>query len=152
MLSKRLVESVKRHEGLRLASYVDSEGVWTIGYGHNLESHGLPKQYQPYVVIDRDTAERWLRQDIMEARREAEQFAAYHALDTRARRDVFIELVFNMGAGTLAQFKKALTAMEAGDWQQAAAELLDSKWRRQVKGRALTLATLMEVGKYHETP
>ena len=32
-----LVNSKKKHECSRLDMYKDTVGVWTIGYGHNLE-------------------------------------------------------------------------------------------------------------------
>ncbi len=32
--SKAGIDLIKKYEGLRLSSYVDSAGVWTIGYGH----------------------------------------------------------------------------------------------------------------------
>jgi GH24 family phage-related lysozyme (muramidase) len=55
------VAFLKNQEGLRLKSYADSAGVWTIGYGHT----------GPEVVrgmaISEPMAERLLKQDVVEA-------------------------------------------------------------------------------------
>ena len=34
---QRLVASLEKHEGYRDKAYQDTEGVWTIGYGTNLQ-------------------------------------------------------------------------------------------------------------------
>jgi len=36
----KLRKMLIRHEGLRLRPYKCTSGRWTVGYGHNLESHG----------------------------------------------------------------------------------------------------------------
>ena len=44
------------------------------------------------------------------------------------------------------KFRKMLAAMEEGDFDQAAQEMLDSRWAEQVKGRAIELARRMAMG------
>ena len=55
-------------------------------------------------------------------------------------------MMFKMGRPRLSQFKLFLMALEAADYEMAAAEMLDSKWADQVKGRAETLAKMMASG------
>jgi lysozyme len=38
--------------------------------------------------------------------------------------------------------------MERGDYQEAATEFLDSRWAKQVGGRALELTDLIKTGEY----
>lgn len=55
---------------------------------------------------------------------------------------------FNIGLARLKGFAKALAAIERGDYKTAAAEMLDSKWARQVGKRASELAKQMETGQW----
>jgi len=43
-------------------------------------------------------------------------------------------------------FKKFLAAMEAGEWETAGVEMLDSKWARQVGPRSTRLRDLVLEG------
>ena len=36
MNTSRLAESIRVHEGYRRYPYVDSEGYWTVGWGHKI--------------------------------------------------------------------------------------------------------------------
>jgi lysozyme len=64
------------------------------------------------------------------------------------RRFVVKNMLFNIGLGRLLGFKKMLAAVRAGDYDRAAEEMMDSKWARQVKGRAVELAEMMRTGEY----
>ena len=52
-----------------------------------------------------------------------------------------INMSFNLGT-RLMNFRKMLAAMEAGDWELAADEALNSKWAGQVGARATRIADL----------
>ncbi|CAI1074062.1 Phage-related lysozyme (muraminidase) [Serratia quinivorans] len=56
-ISDKGIEFIKKEEGLRLAAYLDSVGIWTIGYGH---TGGVI----PGSSISREQAEYLLREDI----------------------------------------------------------------------------------------
>lgn len=134
----RLVASLEKHEGFRDKAYQDTEGVWTIGYGTNLQE----------LRIDEFLARRWLMEDLAEAIRGAKRFPEYRDLDTQVRREVFVEMVYNMGPSRVAGFRNMLSAIRRNDWEDAANEMLDSKWARQVGQRARTLSELMRNGHY----
>lgn len=133
---EKLAARVRRNEGLSYLPYRCSAGALTIGYGHNLEARG----------IDITVAELLLKQDLEIAEKEVKNaFIWWPKLDD-ARMGVLVEMCFNMGISRLVGFKKMLAAVEAGEYQTAAQEMLDSKWARQVKGRAVELAKNMETG------
>lgn len=137
---QRLVASLEKHEGYRDKAYQDTEGVWTIGYGTNLQE----------LKIDEFLARKWLMEDLTEAIRGAKRFPEYRDLDTQLRREVFVEMVYNMGPSRVAGFKNMLAAIRRQDWDDAASEMLDSKWARQVGRRARTLAENMRNGRTTE--
>jgi lysozyme len=60
-----------------------------------------------------------------------------------ARRLVIADMVFNMGYRRFLSFVKTNAALEAGDYSEAAAEMMDSKWYRQTGRRARKLCSIM---------
>jgi len=68
--------------------------------------------------------------------------------DDSVRHDVFVDMVFNMGISRFSKFKKMLAAYEVDNYLEASRQMLDSKWARQVKGRAKRLAKMMKTGVY----
>ena len=51
--------------------------------------------------------------------------------------------MFNLGYDRLSKFKKFLYALKKGLYEDAANEMLDSLWAKQVGNRATQLAALM---------
>lgn len=123
-----LLDQLRRDEGVRPAMYIDSVGIATIGVGHRLDLPLCP------AAIDAQ-----LRHDVEMADLACQRFAFWPRL-SEARRGVLINLCFNVGLQGLLGFAKMLAAIEADDWQRAAAELLDSRYATQVGDRAKRLA------------
>ncbi|MCK9592700.1 MAG: hypothetical protein M0Q91_11915 [Methanoregula sp.] len=55
-------------------------------------------------------------------------------------KEVLINMCFNMGIKNLMTFKNTLFAMSVGEYKRAADNMLKSKWRKQVKDRAVRLS------------
>jgi len=146
ILSQQLLASVKRGEGERLDAYQDSKGIWTIGYGTNLQE----------LHISKTLAEQWLADKLMQAAMYAQGFGWWAEL-TPARKDVVIEMLYNLGGPRFGGFKKFIHALDTRQWDHAADEMLDSKWHREDVGkpgiqgdtdRAERLAHQMRSGEY----
>lgn len=129
-----LIERIKRHEGLRLKPYRCTSGKLTIGYGRNLEDNGIS-------VAEADSL---LNEDIKRCEAECQKALPWFTRLNSTRQGVIVELDFNLGLTRLLGFKKMLAACEQGNYEQAAREMLDSLWARQVGQRAVTLAELMK--------
>ena len=139
----RLRGQVKADEGFRGQMYRDSLGNWTIGYGRLLEpSRG--------GGISKDEAEYLLSNDLRTAERLCEAMPAYEDLSP-VRQAVLIAMCFTMGAVALRGFTRMFAALEQQAYEQAAFEMLDSRWARQVKGRAHRLAQQMKTGDWDVT-
>lgn len=139
----RLFARLTRVEGRRNKMYKDTKGIWTIGIGHNLEARGVSD-----AVIDL-----MLEEDLADFVAQLDRnIPWWRNLDT-VRREIMIELCFNMGWGDgnhgLSSFKQTLANIQRGDYAKAAAGLRASKWARDVKEyRAGTLANAMESGAW----
>jgi len=131
-----LSERVKEAEGLRLKPYRCPAGKLTIGYGRNLEDRGITEA----------EAEHLLENDLDAARWEVQKRVPGFADLSLERRNVLVEMAFNLGIGGVMRFTGMLAAIRLGDYETAAVEMLDSKWAKQVGRRARMLATIMETG------
>ena len=130
---ERLIEELKRDEGVELKAYQDTEGIWTIGIGRNLQDVG----------VSMDEAEYMLANDIDVAVGELQRTFDWFEGLSDARQRVCINMCFNLGLTRLLGFKKFLAAMAVGDWETAGVEMLDSKWSRQVGARSTRLKDLL---------
>lgn len=139
-LLDRLRPQLKRHEGVRLHAYPDSLGYWTIGVGRMIDARlggGITEQEAEYL-LDNDIAET-IGALVM-------RFPWFSRLD-EVRQAVLIDMGF-MGVSRLAGFVKMLAMVRTGDYVGASAEMLDSKWARQVGGRAHHLSEMMRSGRW----
>lgn len=133
----RLAEQLKRHEGFRKYPYRDTVGKLTIGYGRNLDDVGLFEA----------EAEVMLFNDIRRADQACwSNISCYRFLDS-VRQEVIVNMAFNMGITKLLGFKKMLQAIDERNWEEAADQMLDSKWSIQVGYRSHELADAMRTGK-----
>ena len=62
------------------------------------------------------------------------------------RQNVLVNMAFNLGIYGLLRFKKMLLAVEKQDWDEAANQMLDSRWSKQVGNRSKELADIMRQG------
>lgn len=131
-----LHEQLIAHEDLRLFPYVDTVGKITIGVGHNLTDKGISKKIA-LLLLD---------EDLDEAVGDLATFPWFAALDP-IRQRVVVEMRFNLGPTRFRGFRNTLAAVSRGQYDVAAQGMLASKWAKQVKGRAVTLATMMRTGQ-----
>ena len=139
-MTEKLLEMLKRHEGVKSHVYRCSAGYETIGVGRNISKSGMG--------LSDDEVDYLLENDIARVIKElSSEYPWFNALDD-VRKDAMIDISFNLGATRLRGFKRALAAMEVADYKTAAKEFLDSKWSRDVKGRATELCYMIEMGSY----
>ena len=132
-----LVAEVKLAEGFRANAYQDTAGVWTVGYGTNLQA----------LVISESQAETWCIQKLDESTSEAGMAFAWFAGLSDGRQRAVVEMIYNLGLPRFQGFRKLISAMSRGDYAQAAVEALDSDWASQVGlVRATRIADLLQHG------
>jgi len=134
---EKLVDQLIEHEGLELQPYECTAGKLTIGIGRNLDDRGITED-EARFLCNNDI-------EIVESEL-ARNFPVIDRLDD-VRCRVLLDMAFNIGVPRLSAFRKMWGALEEGDYRRAAMEMLDSKWARQVKGRAKRLSKMMETGK-----
>ena len=133
LIPARTIEQIKFDEGLSIKLYQCSVGKMTIGYGRNIEDNGISEEEADYLLMN----------DIKRVQKELRANFEWFGLLSTARQGALINMCFNLGITRLLGFKKMIAALEMGDYQEAANQMLDSKWARQVGGRSGRLSDVM---------
>lgn len=134
----KLVEQLKRHEGIELKPYQDIVGKWTIGVGRNLDDIGISEQ----------EAEMLLMNDIKEAERQLVALMPWTKELDEVRFSALLNFVFNVGIGTACKFVNAMGQLKLGNYDMAANEMLKSKWAIQVGQRAIDVSEQIRTGEW----
>lgn len=138
----KLVEQLKRHEGIRTHAYQCTANMTTVGVGRNIDEDGG-------IGLSIDEIEFLLENDIKRCKQELISFPWFSQIDS-VRQDALINLCFNLGMTRLLGFRNALTAMSVGDYDKAADEFMDSRWAKQVGSRAEEVCAMIRTGNYPE--
>ena len=135
---------LKRDEGWQLTAYPDPLAIdghpYTIGCGHT------GPEVRAGLVWSADQCETALTRDINTALAGLDLKLPWWRNLSNVRQRVLANMTFNMGINRLLGFHDALAAMLAGNFNEAAAQMKDSAWARQVGARADRLCQMMEMG------
>ena len=127
---KDLLEKIKHHEGFVEHVYDDSLGIPTIGYGFAIKD----------LVLDEDIAEEILIRKLEKLKRNAtSRFKWLEDMPIEVQ-EVVLNMCYQLGITGVSKFRKAISAMQEGEWSEAADEMLDSLWAKQTPNRAKELA------------
>jgi len=123
------VDLIKQWEGVKLYSYQDVAGIWTIGYGHT-SAAGIPN-VKPGMRINGTEAEEILKKDLSKFEARVEKLVKVVLNDNQ-----FAALVsFDFNTGALHK-STLLKKLNAGDYDAVPGELM--KWvsagGKKVKG------------------
>lgn len=128
---------LRRDEGWRQFPYYDTDKNESIGCGRNLTARG---------VSDSEILLMWTH-DVEDVEAALDRnLSWWRGLDP-VRQRVLLNLGFNLGWGGLSQFARFLSAMHQGRWNDAAQELVNSRWHSEVGARALRLEAMVRTGE-----
>lgn len=119
-----LTDELTEDEGREPIPYIDTRGHLTGGVGRNLGKGFCDTE------IDLMFAN-----DVASCLTDLDAHVAWWRTLPQVKQRVMVNLMFNMGWPVLSQFEKFLTAMRLANWPEAAAQLRNSKWWRQVGDR-----------------
>jgi GH24 family phage-related lysozyme (muramidase) len=115
--------------------YPDAGG-WAIGYGHNLKYPICQKAAEEILIGDYIEAIKGFYKLPHDARKSL----------SINRREVMVEMIFQLGLRGVINFKKMIAALVACDYNEAAKQILDSNAARQCPGRFNEYADIMRKG------
>jgi lysozyme len=107
---------IEQFESLRLESYQDGAGIWTIGYGHT-EGVGAGQ------CCTEEQADTWMAEDVGHAESAVNSLVKVPLSQNQF--DALVSFAFNLGAGNL-KSSTMLRLLNAGTYQLAGNEF--PKW------------------------
>ena len=133
---EKLREELERDEGCVYNVYLDHLGYPTFGIGHLVldsdPEHGL----EVGTIVSEDRVIEVFEQDVQSVLSDCNRlYEDFDDLPEEAQR-VIANMMFNMGLTRLSKFKGMKRGVDTRDWHQAADEMVDSRWYRQVTNRA----------------
>ena len=139
--TSKATEQIKKDEGCVLYAYDDHLGYATIGYGRLIDR-------RRDGGISQDEAEYLLKNDIAARLKALEKAIDFWNDLDEVRKAVLLNMSFQLGVDGLLKFKNTLAYIEAGDYENAAAGMLNSKWALQTPSRAKRMAEQMRSGAW----
>ena len=133
---EKLREQLEVDEGCIYEIYNDHLGYATFGIGH-LVTESDPEQGQSLgTPVSSDRVAEAFESDIQSVLRDCNiLYSDFHNLPEEAQQ-VIANMMFNLGRPRLSKFAGMKRGVDARDWNQAADEMVDSNWYRQVTNRA----------------
>ena len=145
MLDKNLellegCDLLEYYEGYERKIYSDSVGIETVGIGRNLEVYPFdPEEQEQYDLLSYYShldATAWAYSKLKQCRQDVVVHNPWLVESPKEIRLIVVDMTFNLGLKGILGFKNMLKAMKAGDYDEAAAQLKDSKYYRQVGRRS----------------
>ena len=138
------------NEGFRPDIYKDTMNRNTVGFGFNIDDPTVRKLIPQDILSGQRLMNRTEALDIhsqltKRAFEDARSFVGdetFSSLST-AQRTALTDMAYNLGLTSLNTFDNLRSALQSGNFEQAALEVLDSKYAKQVPNRARQNANLI---------
>lgn len=136
-----IIDQLRRDEGEVLSAYQDHLGYLTIGVGRLIDARrgGGISAEESAMLLGNDVARVAAELD--------QRLPWWRGLDD-ARQGVILNMAFQLGVGGLLGFRMTLGLVQAGRYEDAAAQMLRSKWATQTPQRAQRVAEQMRTGRW----
>ena len=140
---EQLQKELTEDEGCKYEIYLDHLGVPTFGIGH-LVKETDPEYNQPVgAPVSEDRVNACFAQDIQITINDCEKlYDNFNDLPDEVQL-IIANMMFNLGYPRMSKFKKMKLAVDSSDWKEAAIQMEDSLWFRQVTNRAKRLIDRM---------
>ena len=140
---EKLREELEIDEGRVDEIYTDHLGYPTFGIGHLVVEHDAEYGKEIGTYVSENRVIKVFEQDIETVLSDCNRlYEDFEDLPEEAQR-VIANMMFNMGYPRLSKFEGMKSGVDARDWNQAADEMVDSRWYYQVINRANRLVERM---------
>ena len=140
---EQLRKELERDEGVKYEIYLDHLGYPTFGIGHLITDDDPECGASVGTKVDSDRVQEAFETDVESVLSDCERlYVQFEHLPEEAQL-IIANMMFNMGYTRLSKFKGMKRGVDARDWNQAADEMIDSRWYNQVTNRADRLVVRM---------
>ncbi len=130
-------------EGVKHEIYLDHLGLPTFGIGHLITKSDEEYGEDVGTPVSDDRVKECFESDVKQVIKDCQiLYDDFNDLPEEAQL-IIANMMFNMGRPRLSKFKGMKRGVDARDWNQAADEMVDSRWYKQVTNRANRLVERM---------
>ena len=141
---EQLREELKEDEGCKYEIYLDHLGLPTHGIGHLITEWDEEYEKPVGTPVSEERVNNCFQTDVHGTVEECKKlFDNFDDLPEEVQL-ILCNMMFNMGRPRLSKFKNMNAAIAEEDWLEAATQMEDSRWHKQVTNRANRLIKRME--------
>ena len=140
----KLRTQLMRDEGVVYKIYLDHLGLATFGIGHLITKDDFEYGLPVGTSVSPRRVEEMFDIDIEWVLTDCRRCFKYWDFYPEEAKQVFANMMFNMGLTRLSKFKKMIVCANNSDWKGAAIEGTDSNWYVQVTKRSERLMRRLE--------
>ena len=141
---KQFREELKQDEGVKNEVYLDHLGLPTCGIGHLITEWDTEYNAEVGTPVAEERVNELFEKDLSVTIGECKHiYQDFDVLPVKVQH-IVANMMFNMGRPRLSRFHKMKKAIDNRDWYEAAYEMTDSKWAKQVPNRAMRLVQEMK--------
>ena len=131
-------------EGCKYTVYLDHLGLPTIGIGHLITKDDPEYGCSVGTEVSEERVQALFRRDIAITIEDCQRmFDNFSDLPEEVQL-ICANMMFNLGYPRMSKFKMFRAAIEVRNWEEAAEQMVDSKWYDQVTNRAKRLVARMK--------
>ena len=140
---QQLREQLEIDEGVKYDIYLDHLGLPTFGIGHLVTKTDPESGQAVGTPISKERVAECFDMDVQSVINDCNKlYEDFENLPEEVQQ-IIANMMFNMGYTRLSKFKGMKRVVDSKDWNQAADEMVDSRWYRQVTNRANRLVERM---------
>ena len=141
---EQLREELKEDEGCKYEVYLDHLSLKTFGIGHLVTEWDEEYDKEVGTPVSEDRVNNCFQTDVWGTVNECKKLYDKFEDMPEEVQMILCNMMFNMGRPRLSKFKNMNAAIAKEDWLEAATQMEDSRWHRQVTNRANRLIKRME--------
>ena len=140
---QHLREDLETDEGVKYEIYLDHLGYPTFGIGHLIREDDPEHGEATGTSVSADRVAEAFEQDVQTVLSDcAILYPDFDELPEEVQQ-IVANMMFNLGRPRLTAFRGMKAGVDARDWNEAADQMVDSRWYRQVGARAERLVERM---------
>lgn len=138
-----LRQELAEDEGCKYEIYLDHLGLPTFGIGHLVTKEDKEYGKEVGTVIEQERVQQVFNLDMAVTIDDCMTLYSDFADLPDECQKIIANMMFNMGRPRLSKFKGMKAGVDARDWNEAADQMVDSRWYTQVPNRARRLVSRM---------
>ena len=140
---QQLRKQLEIDEGVKYDIYLDHLGLPTFGIGHLVTKTDPESGQAVGTSISKERVAECFDMDVQSVINDCNKlYKDFEDLPEEVQQ-IIANMMFNMGRTRLSKFKGMKRGIDSLNWNQAADEMVDSRWYRQVTNRAQRLVERM---------